>query len=63
MDSASPNSFYAYLQAIAFGLKGLQIEQRAQQIQAYPGTLEDEFGRFANDLGVPGAPLNHAQSK
>src|SRR3989475_2076151 len=28
----SPNCFYAYLQAIAFGLRGLRIEARAQEV-------------------------------
>jgi DNA recombination protein RmuC len=59
----SPNSFYAYLQAIAFGLKGLQIEQQAQEILAYLSTLEGEMGRFAGDFEVLGKHLINAKNK
>ena len=59
----SPNSFYAYLQAIALGLKGLQIEQQAQEILAYLSTLEGEIGRFSGDFEVLGKHLVNAKNK
>ncbi len=50
----SPNSFYAYLQAICLGLKGLQIEKEAQEIMRYLGRLQGDFGRFREDFSTLG---------
>ena len=36
----------AYLQVIVLGLKGLQIEQHAQEVMAYCAQLQKDFGRF-----------------
>lgn len=59
----SPNSFYAYLQAIALGLRGLQIEEQAQQILGYLGRLEGDFRRFHEAFGVLGTHLENARKK
>lgn len=59
----SPNSFYAYLQAIALGLRGLQIEARAQEILGYLGRLEVDFRRFHESFGVLGTHLENARKK
>lgn len=50
----SPNSIYAYLQAIAYGLMGLRIEQRAREILKGLQQLGGDFGIFrdAFDLGL-----------
>ena len=58
----SPNSFYAYLQAIVLGLKGLKIEERAKEILQYLSRLQGDFARFQDDFGVLGKHLGHAQS-
>jgi DNA recombination protein RmuC len=58
----SPNSFYAYLQAILLGLKGMKIEERAKEIVQYLARLEGEFGRFRDDFATLGKHLSHAQS-
>lgn len=42
----SPNSFYAYLQTILLGLKGLRIEESAREILNQIGRLNTEFERF-----------------
>ncbi|MGD8621615.1 MAG: DNA recombination protein RmuC, partial [Anaerolineales bacterium] len=59
----SPNSFYAYLQAIALGLRGLQIEERAQEILGYLGRLEGDYRRFQEAFGVLGTHLENARKK
>jgi DNA recombination protein RmuC len=50
----SPNSIYAYLQAIAYGLMGLRIEKRAREILKGLQQLGGDFGIFrdAFDLGL-----------
>jgi DNA recombination protein RmuC len=58
----SPNSFYAYLQAIVLGLKGMKIEERAKEIIQYLSRLEGDFSRFREDFNVLGKHVGHAQS-
>ncbi len=59
----SPNSFYAYLQAIALGLSGLQIEKRAQEIMRYLARLQGDFGRFKEDYETLGGHIERARKK
>ncbi len=58
----SPNSFYAYLQAIARGLKGLKIERSAQQILMSLGQLETDFRKFLEDFEKVGSHLDNSLS-
>lgn len=58
----SPNSFYAYLQAIVLGLKGLRIEDRTKEIIQYLGRLQGDFAKFRDEFALLGKHLNHAQS-
>jgi len=58
----SPNSFYAYLQAIVLGLKGLRIEDRTKEIIMYLARLQGDFAKFRDDFAVLGKHLGHAQS-
>ena len=58
----SPNSFYAYLQAIVLGLKGMKIEERTKEILQYLGRLNGDFSRFKDDFELLGKHLGHAQS-
>ena len=58
----SPNSFYAYLQAIVLGLKGLKIEDRARDIIQYLSRLQGDFGKFRDEFILLGKHLGHAQS-
>ncbi|MFQ5681833.1 MAG: DNA recombination protein RmuC [Candidatus Binatia bacterium] len=58
----SPNSFYAYLQAIVLGLKGMKIEEQAKEIIQYLSRLEGDFSRFKDDFNVLGKHLGHAHS-
>ena len=57
----SPNSFYAYLQAIVLGLKGLKIEDRAKEIVGYLSRLDGDFNKFREEFAVLGKHLGHAQ--
>src|SRR5438552_11658672 len=59
----SPTTLTAQLQVIALGLRGMQIEQRAQEVMAYCAQLQQDFGRFRDDFQVVGKHLGHAQSK
>jgi DNA recombination protein RmuC len=59
----SPNSFYAYLQVIVLGLKGLQIEKDAQKILALLSSLKKDIGGFQEDFQLVGKHLTNALNK
>ena len=59
----SPNSFYAYLQAIALGLKGLQIEKRAHEIMQYLARIRGDFDRFKTEYDTLGGHIERARKK
>lgn len=46
----SPNSFYAYLQVILLGLKGMAIEKGTKQILANLDKLKGDFDRFYEEF-------------
>ncbi len=56
----SPNSFYAYLQAIVLGLRGLRIEARAQEVIGQLGRLGGDLGRLRDDFRLVGKHLGNA---
>jgi DNA recombination protein RmuC len=56
----SPNSFYAYLQTILLGLKGMQVEQRAQEILATLARLRGDFEKVQENFRVLGRHLSNA---
>jgi len=56
----SPNSFFAYLQAIVLGLKGMKIEESAQKVLADLARLQKDYDRFAEDYRKLGKHLRHA---
>ena len=59
----SPNSFYAYLQVIVHGLKGLQIEERAREIMDHLNRLSVDECRFREEFDVLGTHLQNAHKK
>jgi DNA recombination protein RmuC len=59
----SPNSFYAYLQVIVLGLKGLEIEENAREIQTRLVTLGNDLKVFQRDFQVVGTHLTNAMNK
>ena len=59
----SPNSFYAYLQVIILGLKGLHIEKTARDILGHLGRLQGELVDFQDDYDILGGHIRHAATK
>ncbi|MBN2538023.1 DNA recombination protein RmuC [candidate division WOR-3 bacterium] len=59
----SPNTLYAYLQAIVLGLRGFRIEQRAEEILRHIGRLQHEHGRFREEFETLGRHLGNARNK
>jgi DNA recombination protein RmuC len=59
----SPTMFHAYLQVIVMGLKGLQVEQHAQDVMAYCSGLVKDFDRFRGEFDTLGKHLGNAQAR
>ncbi len=59
----SPNSFYAYLQSILLGLKGMRIERSALEIIRNLTRLNDDFSRFSKEFDTLGTHLSNAKAK
>ena len=60
---SSPNSFYAYIQAIAIGLKGMQIEKNAEHVRNQLAQLENALQKFDDSFETLGTHLRNAQNK
>jgi DNA recombination protein RmuC len=56
----SPNSFYAYLQVILLGLRGLAVEQDAQKILEGLMRLQRDLGAVREDFSKAGKQLGFA---
>jgi len=59
----SPNSFYAYLQAIVLGLRGLRVEERAQEIISSLSQLQGDLARFRTEFDTLGSHITNAAKK
>ena len=59
----SPNSFYAYLQAIAVGFRGLKIQAEAKKIEGTIICLKNDFQKFMVDFNKVGKHLKDAQTQ
>jgi DNA recombination protein RmuC len=59
----SPNSFYSYLMALVYGLKGFRIEQEAKNILRDLSQVQDKFGKFYADYNLVGKHLSNAIGK
>ncbi len=59
----SPNSFFAYLQVIVLGLKGMQIEKSAHTIFQSLSRLQGDLTRFRSTFQIIGTHLGNAGSK
>ena len=58
----SPNSFYAYLQTILLGLRGMKVEQQAQEILASLNRLRGDFDKLQENFRLLGRHLTNAQN-
>jgi DNA recombination protein RmuC len=59
----SPNSFYAYLQAIAVGFRGVKIQNEAKKIEMALIRLKNDFQKFQGDFSKVGKHLRDAQTQ
>jgi len=59
----SPNTFYAYLQAILYGLRGMNIQKDIQGVLSELGRLQVDFKRFQEDFDLVGGHLSNAAKK
>ena len=59
----SPNSLYAYLQAIVLGLKGLQVEKSARELLGRLERLQGDLHEFQADYELIGRHISHAANK
>jgi len=59
----SPNTLYAYLQVIVLGLRGLKIEEHAQEILAHLVHLQGDLDRFKKDFELVGGHLENARNR
>ena len=56
----SPNSFYAYVQTILLGLRGMKVEERAQEILGELSRLRGDFEKIQENFRVLGRHLTNA---
>lgn len=59
----SPNSFYAYLQTVLLGLKGMRIEESAREVIDQLSRVHVEFTRFGEAFRLVGAHLDNSRAK
>lgn len=57
----SPNSFYAYLQTILLGLKGLRVEESARAVLDNLDRLNGEFQKFTESFTLVGRQMENAR--
>ncbi|MFH1874009.1 MAG: DNA recombination protein RmuC [Pseudomonadota bacterium] len=58
----SPNTFYAYLNTILLGLKGMRVEKFVAEIIKEMGRIKNDFGRFKDDFSKIGKHISNASS-
>ncbi len=61
--AVSPNTFYAYLQLICLGLRGLKIEEHAQEILKGLGGMTTELAKFKEEFDTLGGHITSAHNK
>ncbi|MBI5413658.1 DNA recombination protein RmuC [Candidatus Peregrinibacteria bacterium] len=59
----SPNNFFVYIQTVLMGLRGLQIEHSAKEIQEALVRLKGDFGKFGEEFDILGSHITNAGNK
>jgi len=59
----SPNTFYAYLQVICLGLRGMKIESNVQKVLASLSGLQGELVKFQEVFRIVGGHIRNATLK
>jgi DNA recombination protein RmuC len=59
----SPNTFYAYLQAMLYGLKGMSVERNIQKVFTELEGIKLDFKKFQEDFETMGGHLANAAKK
>ncbi|MBI5588435.1 MAG: DNA recombination protein RmuC [Deltaproteobacteria bacterium] len=59
----SPNSFYAYLQTVLLGLKGLEMDTAAREMMSRVDGLKNDFDKFMTEFDVLGRHIGNAKTK
>jgi DNA recombination protein RmuC len=59
----SPNTMYAYLQAVAVGFRGMKIQEEAKRVQEMLAGLTTRFDKFQDHFNMVGKHLDNAKSQ
>lgn len=59
----SPNSLYAYLQAIMLGLRGMEVSEKAMHIMAHLDGLRNDFDKMMGELDTLGRHIYNSKAK
>jgi DNA recombination protein RmuC len=59
----SPNTMYAYLQALAVGFRGMKIQEEAKRVQEMLAALTTRFDKFQDHFTMVGKHLDNAKTQ
>ena len=59
----SPNTMYAYIQALAVGFRGMKIHEEAKRVQEILAQLGTRFDKFQDHFNMVGKHLDNAKSQ
>jgi DNA recombination protein RmuC len=59
----SPNTMYAYIQALAVGFRGMKIQDEARRVQEILADLGTRFGKFQDHFNMVGKHLENAKTQ
>jgi DNA recombination protein RmuC len=59
----SPNTMYAYVQALAVGFRGMRIQEEAKRVQEMLAQLTTRFDKFQDHFNMVGKHLDNAKTQ